>query len=272
MPDASKRREHIHTLIVSDTHIGSPLCKSAAIVTLLDSFTCEQVIYNGDIFDSEDLRQVAKRRPRDMSKTEEAVKGPRLKRSHHHVLAHMSGLSKRSERSVYLRGNHDEGLAEIIAFFTGTTVEREHRWEYQGKKFIAIHGDQFDEFTLKYKWVSGIATDLYWWIQALLSFIGLGWFADRFCRLIKRAAKHSTRAFERVERGAMGYAELNDFDHIICGHTHMADYAVNGQGIHYYNGGCCTELPISCITIEESGMYLRKFNDHGQISKDHLSW
>lgn len=272
MPDASKLREHIHTLIVSDTHIGSPLCKAGAIVALLDSFTCDQVIYNGDIFDSEDLTRVARGRPREKDRVQDAVKGPRLKRSHHGVLVHMSGLSKRSGNSVYLRGNHDEGLAEIIAFFTGTTVEREHRWEYQGKKFIAIHGDQFDEFTLKNKWISSIATDIYWWIQALLSFIGLGWFADRFCRLIKRAAKHSTRAFERVSQGALGYAELNGYDHIICGHTHMPDYSVSEKGVHYYNGGCCTELPISCITIEESGMYLRKFHEHGQLSKESLPW
>lgn len=264
-----KEREYVDTLICSDTHVGTVTSKSTAIVVMLAHFNCRQLILNGDIFDSEDLRRIAK--SIHTEKNGGYHKGPRLKRSHHHVLAEISSLSKRSDVSVYLRGNHDEDLAEIIAFFTGTTVEREHRWEFKGKKFIAIHGDQFDEFSSKNKWITAIATDAYWWIQAILGYIGFGWFADRFCRFLKHAAKRSTNAFERVAKGALGYAQFNGYDHIVCGHTHMADYR-ELRGVHYYNDGCCTESPISCITIEDDGIYLRKFNDRGQVSKEQLPW
>src|SRR5260370_2501676 len=72
----------------------------------------------------------------------------RLKKEHWKFLGFIRKLSnpKRNVEVVWVEGNHDHGLAEIMAHLVGVRVYQEYQWEYRGLRHIAVHGHQFDGF------------------------------------------------------------------------------------------------------------------------------
>ena len=67
---------------------------------------------------------------------------------------------------VWVEGNHDHGLAEIMSHLVGVRVYQEYQWEYQGLRHIAVHGHQFDGFVVSNVRVSYlIGTLLYLQLQ-----------------------------------------------------------------------------------------------------------
>ena len=140
-------REEIDTLIVSDVHFGSELCNAELLLEVMSKFKFRRLVLNGDIFDHLNLEFEEKtrhlrngQRPR--------VKKHRLKKSHLNALSFISGLSKPENdcEVVWIEGNHDEGISYIFSSLIGATVYNEYMWEFAGKKCLAIHGDQFDQF------------------------------------------------------------------------------------------------------------------------------
>ena len=230
-------------LAISDLHLGSELCKAQTIEAILSYFEPQELVLVGDIFDDLNLK--------------------RLKRSHFDVLKRISGLAKRGCNVNWIRGNHDEDLADVFAAFVGADVLDEYVWRWNHKKVIFIHGDQFDTFMEEFPWASAIFTDIYWWFQYSLGLIGLDRLADRVCRFCKRHAKGYTRAKRNVADGALEYARLKSAQHIICGHTHQKEDRF-WKGRHYHNTGCGTEIPVTCITFTDTEIRRHHFDDEGK--------
>src|SRR3989344_5702415 len=246
---AKRIRERVCALAISDVHLGSELCKAKTVEAILSHFECGELILNGDIFDDLNLK--------------------RLKRSHFDVLKKISGHAKRGAKIIWIRGNHDEDLADVYAAFVGADVLDDYIWMWSGKKVIWIHGDQFDTFMEQYPWTSAFFTDIYWWFQYLLGLVGLGRSADRICRIVKRYAKGYAEAKRNVADGALEYGRLEGADHIICGHTHHAEDR-SGKGRHYHNIGCATEFPVTCITFTDTEIRRHYFDDTGTVFKVEL--
>jgi UDP-2,3-diacylglucosamine pyrophosphatase LpxH len=76
--------------------------------------------------------------------------------------------------------------------------------------------------------------------------------------------KHRPRAFPEATReiadGALAYANRRNVDYIICGHAHGLEDRSN-KGRFYYNSGCGTHLPVTCITVGKRGIRAHKFFD-----------
>ena len=47
-----------------------------------------------------------------------------------------------------MEGNHDEGLSKIMSHLVGVPVFKRYVWTYEGLRHLAIHGHQFDRFSL----------------------------------------------------------------------------------------------------------------------------
>jgi len=219
-----------HTLILSDFHLGSKVSNSNLVADLLNSYKFKKLILLGDIF--EDLNF------------------ERLHKVDWELLSLISKISKK-RKVIWVEGNHDQGLAKIFAGFTGSRVYKSYKWRYKNKKYLAIHGHQFDNFLVENALLSFLANQVYKFIQ-LLDFKD-----KRLSRFIKRKSKGWLRLSEKVAKRALLFAKLKGVDYVFCGHTHKALEERSGK-IKYFNCGCWTDTPQSFITIDEDKIKINR--------------
>lgn len=255
------KKEEIDTLILSDIHFGSELCNAELLFEVMSKFRFRRLVLNGDIFDHLNLEfEVKTRHLRDGQLPR--VKKHRLKKSHLRALSFISGLSKPENdcEVVWIEGNHDEGISHIFSALIGATVYNEYMWEFDGKKCLAVHGDQFDEF---YKDHLNLVEWGTWAYQALQSF---GPKAYPLCLYLKNNSKHYARAINIVAEGAARYAKKKGASVVFCGHTHHAEHKKIGD-IDYYNSGTMQSNIGSCITLGEQGFRIHFFEEDDGMAK-----
>ena len=253
--------EVVDTLIVSDVHLGSELCNAELFCKVLSGFRFKRLVLNGDIFDHLHLEFEVKTRHLRGGE-QPRVKKHRLKKSHLKALSLISGLSKPENdcEVIWIEGNHDEGISHILSSLIGATVHNEYMWEFAGKKCLAIHGDQFDEF---YKDHFNLVEWGTWVYQALQSF---GPKTTPICLYLKNNSRHYARAITIVAEGAARYAEKRGTDIIFCGHTHHPEHKRIGN-VDYYNSGTMQSAVVSCITLGELGFRIHVFEEDGDFAK-----
>lgn len=224
-------KKQIDTLIVSDIHLGSDLCRAEKLIETIKKYNFKRLILNGDIFDNLNFK--------------------RLHTEHWALLTYIRKISKKSE-VVWIIGNHDGRLVELSELL-GVKMYRKYNWKSNGKKFLAVHGHQFDRFLHKNIILSGIAIFAYNLIQ---KYDGKN---RTLSRWIKKTNKSWLRLSEEVAKGAFMYAKMNRDDYIFCGHTHISKYA-ESKGVKYYNSGCWMEIPSNYITINNEDIKINEVN------------
>lgn len=263
------QREKVHTIIFSDLHVSSALFKAKVLREVLNGYEAEQFVGNGDIFDHANFN-ISMFTPFRSRMIGREGRPQRVPRSHLDFMEDVNGRAKRGCRVQYVPGNHDDQLWQVLACFLGASVcDEEYEWTYRGKKFLAIHGDQFDSFYHKYKWTSEIATRLYELMQLM------GPHADWLCSLAKSRSKHYTRAIDYVAQGATLHASHRGVHHVFCGHTHHPEHRFLNE-VHYYNSGSWTASGdhkrkdyCSLITIGPKGIRIHYFdNDAKEVKID----
>lgn len=142
-------KPQVDTLILSDLHLGSETSRAKEALRLLKSFSFRRLILLGDIF-------------ADMN-------FGRLKKDHWQFLSAVRKLSnpKRGVEVIWVEGNHDRGLSELMSHLVGVKVYDEYVWTHCGQRYIAIHGHQFDNFTVDSVVLCGVGQWLYLHIQKL---------------------------------------------------------------------------------------------------------
>lgn len=222
--------KEINTIILSDIHLGSDVCRAESVIETLKKYRFKKLILLGDIFDSLNFK--------------------RLKKKHWDLLSFVRKLSnpKNNIEVIWVEGNHDEGLSMITSHFLGIRIYKEYKWTIKGKKYLAIHGHQFDRFLNENVVISAIASFFYDLIQKI------GRENQTIARWIKGKSKGWLRLSTKIANSAVEYGRKKNADYVICGHTHQALYLnFEEKGIKYYNTGCWTDLPSSFIIIEHNG-------------------
>jgi len=222
------------TLILSDLHLGSEVSRAADALRLLRMASFRRLILLGDIFCDLNFR--------------------RLRKSHWRFLSCVRKLSnpKRNTEVVWVEGNHDRGLSQVMSHLVGVKVYQEYAWEYAGRRHLAIHGHQFDRFLVNNGLLSGLGAWLYLSLQKFESR------PQSFSRLLDRLNTTWLRLTPKVAAGALAYARQRRADRIFCGHTHVA-LAMEKEGIHYYNSGCWTSSRPTYITVDEQGARIHEY-------------
>lgn len=234
LTEPPSRVREVDTVIVSDVHLGSDLSRPDALLATLKQHTFRRLILLGDIFDDLNFH--------------------RLQRSDWNLLLYIRALClpERKVEVVWVEGNHDALFSKITHNFFGLTVRTTYEWMHEGKKFLALHGHQFNQFTARYQYLTHAACVTYRTIQR--------WENDqhRLSRLLKHTSKAWLRMSEHVARGAAAYAERIGVDHIFCGHTHHPMTRTFGK-IGYHNTGCWTEKPATFITVGDHNVELNEY-------------
>ncbi len=233
-----------NTLILSDLHLGAETSHAREATRVLKETRFQRLILLGDIF--ADLNFA------------------RLTKEHWKFLGYIRKLSnpKRNIEIVWVEGNHDHGLTNIMSHLVGVRVYQHYEWEYAGHRHIAIHGHQFDGFQVNNVRLSKLGTSLYLKLQKMD-------FKNKpVVRLIDRLNTSWLRMSSKVSAGALQYARQQDADRIFCGHTHQAVH-VEQDGIHYYNAGGWVDSRLTYLTVDEQEVRIHDFNEHDFNEHDH---
>lgn len=226
----------MRTLVISDIHLASEVCKAKTLRKFLEKNgkDFDRIIILGDLFDHANFN--------------------RLKGKHWDLLDELRHLSKDKE-VVWVEGNHDVHIfTEVISHMIGAKIvgQKDH-YEFVagGKKFIFIHGHQFDTFISDMKWwlLAVTATRIYSWIQR---FDTKNYVLSRY---VKKKSKMLLKVSKANRDSAWDYARKHGAQCILCGHTHVEKEEISEDGIVYLNTGSWVDLPCSYVTIEKDGSY-----------------
>jgi UDP-2,3-diacylglucosamine pyrophosphatase LpxH len=233
-------REEIHAdaVVISDIHLGSPMCQAEQLDDFLSRIRVEYLILAGDIFDD--------------------LKFNRLQHWHWQVLSRIRKISDHC-RVVWIRGNHDIVSARTMSHLLGVQVRNSFGWTMNGRTFFVIHGDRWDTFIYKHQTLTAFVTWLYNTFQRL----NTNW-ARNVTRWVKKKAKLLTRNSVAVQNGALDFAKKKKINAIFCGHTHMA-VLTKVDGIVYGNDGTWQSDDPHFIAVRGGKVDLCKFLEGQEV-------
>lgn len=228
----------VRSVFLSDIHLGTRACQADRLLDFLREHPAEQTYLIGDIIDF-----WAMSRSIHWTKSQNTVVQKLLRRARH------------GERVVFIPGNHDEALRDYcgIVFGEVEVVDELVHDTADGRRFLLIHGDQFDQVTRHHRWVAVLGDKSYdllvrlnhWlsWIRRKLGIPGYWSLAGYAKRKVKKALNF---IFD-FEESAIHHARERGLDGVICGHIHWATIREIG-GLTYVN---CGDWVDSCTAIVE---------------------
>lgn len=224
------------TVILSDLHLGSEVCRAKAALEMLRGISFRRLILLGDIFCDLNFR--------------------RLKKEHWQFLSYIRKLSnpKRGVEVVWVEGNHDYGLSQVMSHLVGVEVYQEYEWWFGGIRHLAIHGHQFDRFVVNNHFISNLFTAIHEKLQKL------SFGRKRIVGFLERFDTVWLRLSDKVAGGALAHAQHRNIQRIFCGHTHEAMSAGRGA-IQYFNSGSWTQDTATYITVDEEGVNIHEYDE-----------
>src|SRR5277367_5245640 len=174
------------TLILSDVHLGAETSRALEATCALKQNRFRRLILLGDIFSDLNFR--------------------RLTKEHWKFLGYIRKLSnpKRKVEVVWVEGNHDHGLTNIMSHLVGVRVYQQYTWDYNGLRHVAIHGHQFDGFQVSNLRLNRWGTSLYLQLQKF------DFKSKPVARLIDRLNTRWLRMSSKVSSGALQYARQHN--------------------------------------------------------------
>jgi UDP-2,3-diacylglucosamine pyrophosphatase LpxH len=228
----------VRTVFLSDIHLGTRACQAERLLDFLREHPADHVFLIGDIIDF-----WAMKRSISWSTAQNTVVQKLLRRARH------------GEAVTFIPGNHDEALRAYCGTdFGGIRVERE--WVHQlanGKRFLLVHGDEYDQVTRYHKWVAILGDMAYnllvrinIWLSWLRRQLGLSGYWS-LAGYAKRKVKTALQFIFDFEESVMHSARARGLDGVICGHIHWAAIR-EMNGLTYVN---CGDWVDSCTGIVE---------------------
>jgi UDP-2,3-diacylglucosamine pyrophosphatase LpxH len=229
------------TIILSDVHLGSEVSRAPAALRMLKSASFNRLILLGDIFSDLNFR--------------------RLKKEHWQFLGYIRKLSnpKRDIEIVWVEGNHDRGLSDVMSHLVGIRVYQEYAWEYCGIRHLAIHGHQFDRFVSSNRVVSTFLSGVHLAMQKF------AFGKRRIIGFLERFDTRWLRLSSKVATGALAHGRFKGAQRVFCGHTHQA-LSLERDGIEYYNTGSWTQENATYVAIGLRGVRVCEYRDQDKDS------
>jgi len=220
--------EDIHTILPGDAHLGAPN-RSGALLEVLRSLPehCKIIIL-GDFFDSHHMH--------------------RLKKTDLEVIEHLK------EKEVeYILGNHDRFIeaANINASLKEITknwnIHNSHlTLKIEDTKYYFEHGDRFDSWSTKFKFISVVGSRLY----TLFKIVDGE--KQRMASTVKRKSKKWLKTSQKVMYGMVSTAKEHEAHFAIAGHTHLP-IETTLNNVRYLNVGSFDSHQSSFVSINTKG-------------------
>ncbi|WP_193988842.1 UDP-2,3-diacylglucosamine diphosphatase [Lelliottia steviae] len=242
-------KTHYPAVWISDVHLGYKDCQAQYLLDFLNAIECDVLYLVGDIVDLWSMKRQFFWHP-----------------SHYDVLALIQQKAKDGTRVIYIPGNHDETFRQYAdESLFGIEVHQQYiHTTKANKRFLLLHGDDFDSAT-RYNKLISIAGDagydlllfLNRWTNRIRRLFGGHYWS--LASWIKARVHKAREAIDAFEKAAIHEAKKQGVDGIICGHIHHPAVKVV-DGILYCNDGDWIE---NCTALVE--------NDCGRIELLHWS-
>ena len=230
--------KRFRTLFISDVHLGSRQAKADYLIDFLRHHEADTIYLVGDIVD-----------------------GWRLRRSWHWPQAHNDVVQKllrqarKGTRIIYIAGNHDEFLRDFQGTHFGgiEVMDRTIHETADGKRYLVIHGDQFDVVVMHARvlaylgdWAYDTAMTINIVISRVRRALNLPYWS--FSAWAKLRVKKAVNFIGNFQQALTDEARRCGADGVICGHIHHAAIEQMGE-IRYINTGDWVE---SCTAVGEN--------------------
>lgn len=228
----------VRSLFLSDIHLGTRACQADQLLDFLREYSADNTFLIGDIVDF-----WAMSRSIHWTPAQNTVVQKLLRRARH------------GERVVFIPGNHDEALRNYCGIVFGDieVVDELVHETADGRRYLLIHGDVFDQVTRHHRWVAvlgDMAYDLlvrlnhvFSWLRRKAGIPGY-WSLAGYA---KRKVKTALNFIFDFEESAVRHARERGLDGVICGHIHWATIR-DFDGATYVN---CGDWVDSCTAIVE---------------------
>jgi len=228
----------VRTLFLSDIHLGTRGCQAERLLEFLRHYEAEHLYLVGDIIDFWSMS-----RSIYWTSAQNTVVQKILRRARH------------GEKVMLIPGNHDELLREYDGTSFGEIkVANEHvHIAADGRRYLVIHGDQYDQVTRYHRWVAKLGDAGYDFLVRANGMLSL---ARRTLRrpgywslagYVKRKVKHAVSFVFDFEDSLIHAVRERGLDGVVCGHIHFAAIK-DVDGITYIN---CGDWVDSCTAIVE---------------------
>lgn len=243
-----KVEKHYRSIFISDAHFGYKLNRSDLLNDFLKYHSCEKLYLVGDIIDIWALER-------------------RLYWSYSDSLAVRQILNKKRHNSevYYITGNHDGQLRTLLPDLNieGITFHNELvHIGVDGKKYLVVHGDIFDNSTPVWEIVSRIGdraytislyiSNIYYKIREFLNLPP--WSLSLY---LKQNVKEAVKYINSFEKHMVEYCK--DYDGIICGHIHNA-VIKDIENLKYMNCGDWVESFTALVENEDGTFEIIQWN------------
>ena len=228
----------VRSVFLSDIHLGTRACQAERLLDFLREHPAENLYLIGDIIDF-----WAMSRGIYWTSAQNTVVQKVLRMARHGTLV------------ILVPGNHDEALREYIGVsFGDIRVERE--WVHvaaDGRHYLLIHGDEFDQVTVCHRWIAVLGDMAYEFLvraNLILSWLRRNLRLSGYWSLAgyaKRKVKTAVNFVFGFEDALIREARQRGLDGVICGHIHWAALREVG-GLLYVN---CGDWVDSCTAIVE---------------------
>jgi UDP-2,3-diacylglucosamine pyrophosphatase LpxH len=235
MGDLAIRR--YRTVFISDVHLGTRGCQAELLLDFIRHIECDTLYLVGDIIDGWKLRS-----------------GWHWPQAHNDVVQKILRMARKGVRVIYVPGNHDDRIRDFIGVhFGGVVVARDAIHETaDGKRFLVLHGDEFDGVVQHAKWLAFVGDYAYRILIAVNTLfnrarrlLGFGYWS--LSAFLKTRVKNTLQFVENFEAAVADEARRRGVDGVICGHIHKAEMR-DIDGIAYINDGDWVE---SCSALVE---------------------
>lgn len=219
------RRRRFRSLFVSDIHLGCRHAQADRFLKFLDSVQPEQLYLVGDVIDGWRLSRRWYWEPGYVK-----------------ILQRIMQLAMNGTQVYYTPGNHDEFLRNYLHDFGLITVADQFiHTTADGRRFVVLHGDQFDNVERGAKWLSIAGAYAYDWLVWANEAVNrvrrlMGLVDCRFSRHVKIWAKQAVQYISDFEERLVCHAKELECDGVICGHIHVPRIEDWGE-IVYCNSG-----------------------------------
>ena len=229
--------QRVRTLFLSDVHLGTRGCQAELLLDFIRHYDADTIYLVGDIVDGWKLRS-----------------GWYWPQSHNDVVQKVLRKARKGARVVYVPGNHDEFLRDYVGHQFGGVeiVEQAIHEAADGRRYLVIHGDQFDLVMRHARWLALMGDGAYTaalfvntHLNRVRRRLGLTyWSLSAWAKL---KVKNAVSFIGRYEEFLCAEARRHEVDGVVCGHIHHAALH-DGLGIRYVNTGDWVE---SCTAVVE---------------------
>ena len=222
-------KKHYRAVFISDIHLGTKACNADALLNFLRETSSDYLYLVGDIVDGWAMKR-----------------GIYFPQSHVNVLRKFLSRSNQGCKVVYISGNHDEAIRSFLPLTLGNIelLDETCHTTADGKKFLVIHGDQYDQVMQYARWVAWLGDLGYTFLISTNRYIN--WFRKKFglgywslSAYAKRKVKTAASFIGDFETAVCHGVKQRGFDGVICGHIHHPEIKIINEVTYANDGDCC---------------------------------